>query len=319
MDIVPPPEGTSVPPIDVPFVATAIYEPTTKFSEFPELCGYAKDGGLNLDQPQEQVASFIQSWLYFGLLSAILKSSIEQSKFEERVPHSQWPSIVMSRRSARLFRMICTTLWSTLMEKMLHPQSPAELLVVAAHAINVVEQYFHNNCTELLATVCLAVKILLSALATILGRTRKFDATFSSVLNRYHFATHPFLEGAEIATMPPSSLILKKHMLENGWCRSQALDILVSFDYTTAYFFARLPRTASLSLDHSRCDLVKCFGWNSKPEGQTRHRSPDCTCGTVKVSTNEVASIIRKGGIPLVLFRKSADGNVYVELRERKK
>ena len=121
MDIVPAPEGTSIPPIDVPFVATAIYEPTTKFSEFPELCGYAKYGDLNLDQPQEQVASFIQSWLYFGLLSAVLKSSIEQSKFEERAPHSQWPSIVMSRQSARLFRMICKTLLSAHKDKTLSP------------------------------------------------------------------------------------------------------------------------------------------------------------------------------------------------------
>jgi hypothetical protein len=35
MDILPPPEGTSIPPIDVPFVAKNVYDPATEFSRFP--------------------------------------------------------------------------------------------------------------------------------------------------------------------------------------------------------------------------------------------------------------------------------------------
>jgi hypothetical protein len=134
-----------------------------------------------------------------------------------------------------------------------------------------------------------------------------------------HLSLHPYLKGADLSTISPSARILEEKMLRTGWCICQSLDILSSFDYMLASFFARLPRAAGPGVDHTNCSQSKCVGWDSKIEQPTRHRSSHCECRMVSVPTEQVAAIIRKGGLPLISLQKDENDKINVGLFEQKR
>lgn len=68
MDHLPSPLRSTIPHVEVPFIAKLQYD-FLGFETFPFRHGFVKDGKLDTSRPPEQRAAPMQSWLYFGLLS----------------------------------------------------------------------------------------------------------------------------------------------------------------------------------------------------------------------------------------------------------
>src|SRR3954447_21378283 len=86
MDHLPLPIGLTSTQWKVPFVARPEYEyygnGIEDFKAFPQLHGFNYDESDDLnDRSAEENAAFLQSWLFFGLISEILQTKVDQSLF----------------------------------------------------------------------------------------------------------------------------------------------------------------------------------------------------------------------------------------------
>lgn len=301
---------------------------------FPRRVGFVgEDGELDLTRSQDEIAGFLQAWLYFGLLASLVGPDRDQDRFTSGQPPivnsvlvaevldefgkkaSEAAKLVKtskaSRSAARRFSSRCAH-----PTRALQPQREAffltitEHLQVAAEAVHRVEVHFREKAEKKLATITLSIKVLLGTLMHI---TYEAYECYPS-LEPYELSIRPCTKRRQEVNLPASRLLLA-HLLKHGWCRQQA-DVVLSYPYDVAYFFARLQRSPR---DHSKC-VHKCVGWNAH-EGKrlNDHREDGCKCLVLAVSTKEVAEIIRGGGTPLVRLRRDSEGKWTLQLIKKRR
>ncbi len=77
----------SDPVIQVPYLCQYGYDQDCEFTEYPAQKGFDKSKFLGLDfsqRPPNETASFLQTWLYFGLLSRVLRIPLSTEDFVDR-------------------------------------------------------------------------------------------------------------------------------------------------------------------------------------------------------------------------------------------
>src|SRR5687767_12541968 len=79
MDMKPTPLN-SLPGISVPLLDIIPYD-RKGLEEFPERCGISKEQLVDTKESPKLIASVLQSWLYFGLLSEIFQTSLNPDDF----------------------------------------------------------------------------------------------------------------------------------------------------------------------------------------------------------------------------------------------
>src|SRR5689334_5841909 len=67
--------------LQIPFVATIPYD-FGCFASFPARHGFFTNGNLDLSRSATELASAMQSWLYFGLIAHITSTDIDLADFE---------------------------------------------------------------------------------------------------------------------------------------------------------------------------------------------------------------------------------------------
>ena len=82
MDYLPVPSGVGARHLRVPFAATLKLDSSCLFAEFPERHGFRISGQFKLDRPEAEIADFIQSWLYFGLISELKGEELDPNEFK---------------------------------------------------------------------------------------------------------------------------------------------------------------------------------------------------------------------------------------------
>lgn len=81
MDHVPVPRG-GLEPIKVPFLAARQFD-SGDFESFPSRAGFppVEDQEAWQEMTADEVASFVQTWLYFGVIATFLEQTINQAHF----------------------------------------------------------------------------------------------------------------------------------------------------------------------------------------------------------------------------------------------
>jgi hypothetical protein len=303
--------------VEVPLVGLTVIGPDTEWSEYCKQSLFVDaDGNLDLTRSEEEIAGFIQSWLYFGLISVLGDTIIDGQDFS--TAGKSWPTVVDSKLIAsalidiklRLLRLPNDSRKPIL-------QRQTALLIKADDAVRWTEDQLTSRPNGLVDLILLSVKVLIGTIA------RSYD----HVGGRSRLLDNPevYLLWYDVAQrrsdqLRAASRALKTKMMENGWCIHQIHKILSRFDYQTAYFFARLPRPISARLGHERCTHNSCKGWDSKPgDTRARHEKTNCTCPTISVPSAEVARIIQSNCIPLVSVEEDLHGDLSLKLHTMKR
>ena len=71
MNYLPIPAGLGAQYPSVPLAATLKHGSSCLFAEIPERHGFRSFSQFKLDRPEAKIADFIQSWLFFGLISEL--------------------------------------------------------------------------------------------------------------------------------------------------------------------------------------------------------------------------------------------------------
>jgi hypothetical protein len=336
------PWALASPGLRVPYLATANYQPPDiSFEKFPWQNGFPSTDdadGLN-GKTIRSLATFLQSLLFFELLSAFLKRPNPINR-EDFVADG---FIHLDQKSAHNhFRA-----WKADFSKLSHSQKQKTqedingLINVALWKSDIFEEAVDrlkaNN--EDFDRVALSVKLLISLLRSIL------DDTLSTVGSRFHghyldsWAPYvwKFIRGDEevvyihplrkmgnekarkyLAVQPKSLVPLPPsdnnggraarcpfgRLVVNGWCPYRAIQVCRSYDYLIVNSLASLRRNQTSLEDHRRCIQSKrCCAHDLRIDPPTsyplRHVG-HTNCSLVGVPREEIAKVIRSGRIPLI-------------------
>jgi hypothetical protein len=341
MEFIPLPYESTVRPIKIPFVAVHQYDPDrTIFSEFPYGLGYSTNEGLDLTRSELELASFLQSWLYFGLLSRLLGKAVDQNNFRV-VDHAgdAWVSAEMltsaieeslSSLSRERWGMLG---WSQSLkkeptrkpehleeeeqsspgiitrERSLNrgkPKAPKEkgftALECAIDVLTRLDDTFDAASSPLLAMVSLSIKVLIT---TVWSASRLSSGDYDWFLK-------PGPDGCE--RLSCGAQLLWDKMVSDGWCKHQISRIFRTYRYHVAYYISRLSRRTNPKVKHDNCTIDKCVGWTCPRSFQAQHLQEACTCQILGVSSSKVAAIIRKGGLPIVSLGVDKHGELNLKL-----
>lgn len=314
--------------IKVPYLATSTYQHSAiSFYNFPQYNGFPRtDEADDLDgKTIGSLASFLQSWLFFELLSAFLERPINRDDFvadgfieiNQKSDHDHFrgwkarlPIFSFKRRQQaqkNIQQLLKVALWKS------------DIFEEAGDRFESRDEDFNR--------VALSVKLLISLLHSI------SDDTFSTTGSRLYAlrgGCHPVDdqlllrsrgEAARryLATQPKMFVPLSpgdghggraaqrllRLFVDNGWCPYRACQLCKSYDYLIVNSLAGLlKRSATSRENHGRCiQLERCCAHDLVVDSLSlylfRHVDDD-NCKLVDIPKEEIADIIKSGGIPLI-------------------
>lgn len=301
MDHVPQPAQCSAPPLQVPHIAETTYD-FSGFETFPQRQGFVRDGHLDATRPSIELASLMQSWLYFGLLSEILGRPVHSDDFVQSMPPDHaYPEVLCSSKLPLLFDEWQVRLRGLGVDKCDEElRSMTGTLKIAIEGSELFDEIETPGYTPY-AVVALSVKILIITLIHLHNSVNP-EAYFS--------ASHPGL--IPVATNwhgrhPPPAKLLTARMVEAGWCPRAIRRVCTSHNYSTVLYLSQLKRLRTEG--HGDCTVDLCLAYNVRETHySTKHVSADCNCEHVFVDVQKVKSIILSGGIPLVQAKSNGTG-----------
>ncbi|KIW66891.1 hypothetical protein PV04_06180 [Phialophora macrospora] len=264
------------PDIEVPYLCDDMpySEP---FETYPERLGYSITDlvdPLHYDKPATEVDSFLQAWLFFGLLEAIFGPLFERDRFIRQNPAGQ--RIISTQRLRRIsvyffenrpdpwapkwnqeWRNICrllTQVKAVIVEREKNhktlgiPQSPTELLIV------VVFQFLAKR------------------------------------LDRNEVRNSNNLPGGLVET----------RMIERGWCPKQVAFLTESLHVECLYMISRINRPDPQFQHSKTCEVDCVVNKVDRETYRTKHVCQDSSCVNATADQAETFAILQAGHLPLV-------------------
>lgn len=308
MDHIPKPLYSTNTSIEVPLLNIIPYD-LLGFSSFPHRHGFAKNGKLDLDDHSEDdLASLLQSWLYFGLLAELTGQPVDLSIFSR--PHDQNETrILVDSRALETVLSKRHSFFESLSkdEKKMATRNFFGCIKTALDC----SEIFDSNvkCSrEPIPTIALSVKVLITTLLyltckdweSLEGRLCPLDPTFPG----------------NDPPSPAGKLLVRK-MQESGWCPFRLADICRRYNYVVLYHLlqTKIPDDP-FNTGHEGCTTSNCCAYTvNEKEYVPRHVTDNCSCDHVQPPIDEVSRVIKKGRIPLASVHKS-NGRVSIRITE---
>jgi hypothetical protein len=290
-------------PIQVPYVSTLAFD-YEDFETFPVRAGFARaddhDGWQDIGS--DQMASLLQTWLYFGLIAAFLNRHISHADFVLEEKGSQTPRLVSS---LALIPLLDGWSASTAGDKLRRRERAIRLLNASVAALNNF-QLLPQAALSPLPEILLSISLLITTLGSVAFR----DAP--GLLRKV-------MQGPRIATSVPDPVaeLLTQKLLGAGWCPFKVHEVLSDYSYMTIYYISRLRDPMAPHISHAACTSDRCVGNNvDMANYTTRHVEASCACPHTSVPEEKIRSVIDAGGIPIVRVKVSRDGDVHLEVKE---
>ncbi|KAL2830616.1 hypothetical protein BDW59DRAFT_158518 [Aspergillus cavernicola] len=286
------------PPLQVPCLNAEPYDGDS-FSTYPERAGWDITRLLAGDfsqHPAEETAAFLQNWLFFGVLwevfGPISRGAKENYiKAQEGTLHGISTVALLDEQILTLSSLITSTVQSG-------DNSSAQSI---GHRIE----------------VCLTTVSRFCRLATCQGDPRPGFAVWPlspevdlSVRSLSHRLAWSFAVGAMNMAMSSSTGALQfpcawfplARMYEVGWCPSEVAMVEETLTSSSAYYVSQLERPLSaVQRNHSECTRNLCMARQLNEETyRTAHTTEECDCQHYGPLIDEVTSIIKSGGVPLL-------------------
>ena len=287
MDLIPKPLNAH-PEVVVPLLAVTPYTPGA-FADFPSRAGFNLDRIRNEDESAIEIATFLQSWLCFGLLQELWQKPIDVDDFAIPCENS------VTHRAVSLIPM--KFLLHDIKTGLRVERDRLRLLVKEAQEhLDVFEESPHwEDLASPFMEVHLSVQIMLEMLAK---EFRSYSDT------------------------PPLHPLVSLRLANNGWCPSQIQRIEDLESDILGYYLSRtnFPRRPNVS--HDACAKTHCTANNTALShgyisAHIEDRpGVDCRCVNVPVPRMKVIEIIMDGGIPLVSIKETATGEIQLSIKK---
>ena len=305
------PISTAHEAIHVPYIQGGIYD-NQGFLDYPERKGYDVEAmykGNLRGRTFADARRLLQGWLFFGLLSAFLGTVIDPQDFIQEDGSMQsgfrLSTNVLEKRLTRWRERI---LEYTHEEKQ---QIAKELLsyIRTTSTVTKSKAMIELMGPELHLAICvlgstldkarLTLKLLVSHGIHQPAETEKPSADFDKMED----------DGVSFG----ASSILRQRMLENGWCPFHVQRLENDIAPAAMYFSSMLQRPIS-DINHDRCTTDTCAVNNiDNATYKSKHSTIGCNCDLVKPPSEDVAQILKAGGIPVIAVKSR--GPTDVELR----
>ncbi|KAK4031246.1 hypothetical protein C8A01DRAFT_51599 [Parachaetomium inaequale] len=274
-------------PIEVPYVSTLAFD-NEDFETFPTRAGFPRvddhDGWL--DTGSDQIASLLQTWLYFGLIAARLADTAPGSSLALIPLLDDW-----SASTARAGN------------ELPQEERASRLLEAGAAALSHF-QLLPQATVSPLPEILLSISLLITTLAK--AAFRYTDGPVGAVT-----------QGPRTATSVPDPIaeLLARKLLSAGWCRFKVREVLSDYSYMAIYYISRLRDPFAPHISHAGCTSDRCVGNTvDMANYTTRHVEPSCACPHSSVPEEKIRSVIDAGGIPIVRVKVSRGGDVHLEV-----
>ena len=300
MDHLPIPILPAYPPVQVPCLGGTERYDRLGFLDYPLRRGWETARLLKgdfTDSPPEKTASFLQNWLYFGLLIDVLGPEVND---EDYITTDSYGRLFVTTR--RLHEDIKA--WRSRQDfiddhkRGKRSESIDRCLGVTQSMIEVLTPRA-NFDSPLSDEVLLSIMILGSSL-----NRAKGPVTKRSDLNQFSIA-----DCAVMSHWGTSKLVLRR-MMDNGWCPAEIARLHSNMDIIGMYYASFLRRRV-LNCDHWGCSRSACkVNDIDETTYSTKHILDDCQCHHIGISSDDLGEILHSGSFPViqVSHSESPDG-----------
>lgn len=308
MDHLPVPLHPLYQPLIVPCLCKTAYN-SSDFQNYPTLRGFNPERLLTGDFSQKEeheTASFLQDWLYFGVLYETLGT--RQEDYIEPHPGIKYGRVDTLRLDQHLFDRM--TYLTGLLDR-----RDDQVWDMIRKAEKCLEQLSYFCCmascrADALIRWPLAPEVDISL--RVLGQ--RLASAFIGGLGSF------VLKGSILWNLQfPDPPLAVTRMRDNNWCPSEIIRSLEQFSPATLYY-ASLLRRSNITKDHRNCTSRKCYAFLvDETTYQTRHVELECKCSFLGPDIVSVVDIIKAGKVPLLTIdvdRKSDNLQVLVESYE---
>jgi hypothetical protein len=276
-------KNSKLPQIEVPYLCKEPYD-GLEFKDYPKRKGLElKITDLDGTVEKDEADAFLQTWLFFGVLSQTLQVPIRNEDFVTIDPDGTsvlttvaLPGYVQQSEDAlkRLSRS----------DQEGRIRSGAGCLQELHWFLGDYIRY--GDAAPPRGVIWLSVNALGSTLVHWLS-----DMCQVYVGGRFKFQG---FSGGEV--------VLRANMLKEGWCLSEVERLLRKHSVNGVYFASTMDRHYPI-LDHSLCSRLFCqASIVDLATYNTKHVEDCCRCPFVGPSKQELDSHIQSGGIPVVLL-----------------
>lgn len=299
MDHLPYPKYAFLPPIEIPYICSTLDDfDGFDFLEYPIRRGWSRPAqSLEwTDCSLNEVVQRAQSWLYFGLLHAILGDVYRKEAF------------IRSKSNGHFFLDTrCLKEHLASWASFTHRKDLKESAQKRSRPKNSFENFDGvfkevDRQSDILdekpqcQIITCGIKILL---LTIQEVVINFDHRKNASIYQFNL-------------VPPRILIGR--MVEGGWCPHQICILFPRSSGKLVYYLSALSRT-SMNVNHQSCTKSSCTAHNVDITNYTvRHVQENCNCEFHGPDINKVAEIIRGGHIPIMSLVVRQDGSPSIEI-----
>ena len=306
-------------PADVPLLPTIEYD-FRGLNDFPSRHGIMSSGLDELNyRPTESSASFVQSWLFFGLLADLTGTLVNRDHILHPGPPQHTPKFHTLVDPPTLQHNELGLLMTSSSEESNLKSLSKKLRVTVRVGVYNVGRIDRLVVAERhpMPLVLLAVKILLCDLAAMrVGRSGLYSLPWDNGLEESRLV--PYHTSAS-GLVSSSVKILEGLMKDKGWCPSQILRIGSTCDYSMMHYLSSIDRRSSEKIIHDACSSKNCQAYNSEPDSYvTSHTARDCQCSFIAAPTEQIIGVIKSGGVPLISLHKASHGNIEIRVRASK-
>jgi hypothetical protein len=302
-----PPVSNPYRPLFIPFVADHNVD-SFDFSEFHNPKGFdvqqLLDGNSQHFSPK-QIASFLQTWLYFGMMREVLDVEITIEDFVRTDEKGKWITTEKLPQYMQVFRN--TVEAERLLENMaeLFDARNARIrncfATARAYWLDLVDLEDNPLPEEVYFGIHVLANTLQVGATEICGRGRSYI---------YPLETSPQPGYREVPwehdmhwRLTPNSF-MDRRMREHGWCPVVIRQIKKEFNLLGQYYVS-LFQPPVRKLNHDRCSSSDrdCKGYQDFA-GFDKHFIVGCQCDTVEVDNVRLAEILQKDEVPVLCFNE---------------
>ena len=260
------------------------------FTRFPARSGFDKKrllGGDFTEHSPAVTAAFLQSWLYFGMMSEVFGRHVEQEDFV--VEDDQGHCFVTTEHSLRPY----IKQWLAALEKGALPDAQKRI----SQCLQEANKYaVHLSGGHLGKTQCpLPPEVSLSIM--VLG------ATLESSLSQKQRMTGFRIEKRKWGSSP----IVSARLALIGWCINDIGRLAETGSITLSYFASTIKRELPEGRSHQNCTIQRCVAHHIEGgKYPTRHVRENCGCEHIKVPVENVIRVLQSGGIPAIKISPSS-------------
>ena len=309
MDFTPSIQHLAYREIEVEYIGEEAYD-GQGFSQYPERRGWDKGRLLTGDfsqRPIEITASFLQDWLYFGLLFDCVGVA---PKMEDFIITTESGKRVITAHLVPDYLL----LWKQGLDLVDETEKRARL-VSAAASLNTTWSVLlgaavNDRPIPLSAEVILSITVLGSMLSRFHGKIQDFIAIRGIPIDEVHSDDFRKWETIHTPEFRATDDLCVNRMLQAGWCRSSIAKLRDSVTASTMYyasFFRRFP----IRNDHTHCLNHQCLADTiDESSYHSAHVISDCDCHCRGPLPEALSATIQKGSIPLITVSEDEESRV---------